>query len=1060
LGEATHHTGGRWIPPRTRTALRLALGCLALAALALGGGYAAKQSGFNFFARAFPIGNLKGIRAGSRVRIRGVVTYYDFSSQSLYLQDRTGALHIGSLERDWHLRPGEAIEVSGDAASDFDQNPGPGSVGLSHMRVRMLGESALPAPVEIPAKNFPPSGLGAERTELHGVVRAASREQGHLILDFGLKVNSNVVKGRLNVSVHIPVRILDGGDLDPKTLVDAEATIKGILEPTPSEGNSQSLAFELLVPGVADVRVDKAAPPHPVLMPSLRALFADTSQVSAGHQVQLQGKVAMEDLAHQTLVIADDSGAVSLHTDETTPVKPGDTVEVLGFPSANLHTIFLRNATFRLIEPEESAAGRSRTEQRNPEPQESLPVLTTVERVRELSPAQANLRYPVRLRGVVTYYNAAWHHIFMQDSTSGIFVDSVGQPYDLHVGQMIQVNGITSPGDYAPIVVQPRIQSLGEGHMPSPDRPSVAEAMSGILDGRWVELEGIVHPMRGGQGDGYVSFDLYTDLGPVLVHTSLLLRDIHPEVLTDAKVCARGVMGAIFNQDRQLTGLVLFLPGVDDLAVLQPAPGDPFSVPVRPIDELLQYSPKGSSNHRVRVEGVVSMNPIGDELHIEDSTGGLLVQTDDDSLEMGDLVDAVGYALPGEYSPILREAIIRKIGRGALPAAPGISPQDALSGKFNNQLVAIEGRLLSHVANSKNQEVLVLQNGNIAFNAQLDGGKYAPKLDGLRDGSTVQVTGICAVQTDPSKVEFNDTRVPQSFHLLLRSPDDIQVLRGASWWTPDRGLWAVAVLVLIIAVAVIWVVALRIQVRARTDELVRAEKLAALGQLAAGVAHELNNPLTGILGYIQILLDDSRTNVHREKLGKVQREARRMKRIIENLINFAHPAVSGGQPSDIETIVERALVLCEHNLKSRDIKVHINFASRLPLLDLDETQFTEVFLNLFNNSADALEEVSDRRISVEGSLEGDDLEVRFSDTGPGFADASRAFDPFYTTKSVGKGAGLGLSTCYGIVTEHGGKIQAQNLKPCGAEVTIKFPAAKTTYPNEKEQFPDVAAVSR
>jgi len=1057
MWEATQNSRQTGIGARRRITLRLALGCLSLLALAVCLGYAAKQGRFDFFARVSPIGNLRWIRAGSRVHIRGVVTYYDSDSHSLYVQDGSGAIHIGSLTGDWNLHPGQQIDISGEAEENFSDNPGPRSVALSHMQVNVLAESLLPAPIRVAAKNFPPPGLGTERIELRGVVRAAAMEKGRLVLDFALKENGSTVQNRFNINVHIPVVILDGGNLAPSSLVDAELVLQGVLVPTSPDGVSTSLGFQFLVPDSASVRVDEPPPLHPALVSSIRALLVDPTLVSSGHRLRLRGTVTTQDLADHNLVVADDTCALPVHTTDTTPVKLGDSVELQGFPVIYVHTLFLQYATFRLIEPNRGGANLSKARPQDQKQQQALPVLTTVQRVRGLSAAQANLRYPIHLRGVVTYYNTQWRHFFFQDSTAGIFVDSAGQPDGLHAGQEVELNGITDSGDYAPIIVQPRVASLGKGHLPTPRRPSVAEVISGDEDGQWIEVDGIVHPIKSDH-QGHAWFDLYTDLGPMRVDTTLPLGDIHADNMADAKVRVRGVMGVIFNEHRQLTGPRIFLPSMDFLTILQPAPADPFSVPAHPINHLLQYSPKGGFNHRVRVEGVVSMNPTGDELYIEDGTGGLLVQEDDNSLQVGDRVEAVGYAMPGEYSPVLGDAIVRRINRGALHSVPLITPHDALTGDFNNQLVAIEGRLLSHVGSSKDQ-VLVMQNSNFVFDAHLETSKYLPELDDLPDGSTIRVTGICAVQIDPSIVEFNGTHIPQSFQVLLRSPDDIHVLQNAPWWTLERALGAVTVLLLLVAAAVIWVVVLRIKVRTRTAELVRAEKLAALGQLAAGAAHELNNPLTGIMGYIQILLDDTRTDAHREKLGKIEREARRMRRIIENLINFARPAVSGRQPSDIETLVRRALILCEHNLKNRDINVSINFAAGVPRLDLDENQLTQVFLDLFNNSADALEEVSDRKISVEGHLEGDRLEVSFSDTGPGFPDVSRVFDPFYTTKPAGKGAGLGLSICYGIVTEHGGRIEAHNLKPNGAEVTITLPVGKTTYLKEKDRAPAVPSLS-
>jgi signal transduction histidine kinase len=1049
LGKAVHNSrptgiGGR----RRRIALRLTLGCVTLLALALCWRTAAKQGRLDFFSGVCPIENLRGIRAGSRVRLRGVVTYYDFGSASLYLQDRTGAIHIGSLERDWRLHAGELIEVQGETTADFDEKIGPDSTDISHAQVWRLGESDLPTPLRISAGNLPPTGRSSERVEVHGIVRAASREDGGLTLDFSPKDEHRLPDELLAQSIRLPLIVKDGGSAAPDALVDADIVVRGVFAETPPSGNGGANTLRLLAMTLADVQVERPPPQHPIEAPSLHALFTDYPLINAGHRLEVRGQVVSQDLDEHIVVIADEAGALPIETNETTAVKPGEMLEVQGFPANNSTTTVLEDATFRRV----SAAPNSHVPI-------NLPILTTVRQVHVLTPEQAALGYPIRIQGMVTYYDPHWRHFFMQDSTAGIYSEARDQG-NLRAGQRVRIEGTSAPGGYAPVIVQPHIQILGLGPLPKPQKPSAMDAISGEKDAQWGEMEGIVHPMHTDEA-GNVSFQLYTGLGLVAVHTSFFPSEGHLERMIDARVRARGVIGTRFNPNRQIVGLALFIGSPGDLTVLEPGAADPFSAEVRPISQLLQFSPKGEPGHRQRVRGVVTMHRPGSDFYLEDATGALQIQTDDVSAKTGDLVDAVGYAEPGEYSAVLQDAAIRRIGSGISLSAPPITPEEALTGKFSNQLVAIEARVLSHVAKSAERR-LILQAGNFTFDAELGaGGKGGPELDALRDGSVVRLTGICSVQVDRSKQYLSNYGAPNlsSFHILLRTPDDIQVLRNASWWTLDRALGAVAALLLTVATGVIWVVVLRRKVRSQTADLVRAEKLAALGRLAAGVAHELNNPLTGIFGYIQILQDDDRTGAHREKLNKMAREARRMSGIIENLINFTKPRGSGRQSSDIETVVRRALMLCEYNLKSCNINVHVLFDSGLPRLDLDENQLTQVFLDLFNNSADALEEVSDRRISVEGHLEGDQLTIRFSDTGPGFSDVNRVFDPFYTTKPAGKGTGLGLSICQGIVTEHGGTIEAHNVKPHGAEVTITFRAGKTTHLNGKKRFPPVPSLA-
>ncbi|HKF20559.1 MAG TPA: ATP-binding protein [Candidatus Angelobacter sp.] len=227
-------------------------------------------------------------------------------------------------------------------------------------------------------------------------------------------------------------------------------------------------------------------------------------------------------------------------------------------------------------------------------------------------------------------------------------------------------------------------------------------------------------------------------------------------------------------------------------------------------------------------------------------------------------------------------------------------------------------------------------------------------------------------------------------------------------------------------------------------QLVRSEKLAAIGQLVAGVAHELNNPLTSIVGYSELLTDEVGPGTAREKLDKMIREAQRMRRIIENLLRFARQNSLEKKSTSLKPLLQEVLALGEYHLRENNVEVKVNVAPNLPQVALDEDQFKQILLNLLNNSVDAMENVRRKRIRIEAFLQEDRVVVRFDDNGPGFTDTSRAFDPFFTTKPVGKGTGLGLSICYGIVKEHGGEILATNLEPNGARIVLELPVQNGT----------------
>jgi two-component system, NtrC family, sensor kinase len=222
-------------------------------------------------------------------------------------------------------------------------------------------------------------------------------------------------------------------------------------------------------------------------------------------------------------------------------------------------------------------------------------------------------------------------------------------------------------------------------------------------------------------------------------------------------------------------------------------------------------------------------------------------------------------------------------------------------------------------------------------------------------------------------------------------------------------------------------------------QLVRSEKLAAIGQLVAGVAHELNNPLASIVGYSELMTDEIKEGPPRQKLDKMIREAQRMRRIIENLLRFARQNNLEKKSTHLESLLQDVLALREYHIRNHEVELKVQVEPDLPLVAVDEDQFKQILLNLLNNSMDALEGQRDKKIQIRALRSGDRVTLHFDDNGPGFRDPNRVFDPFYTTKPVGKGTGLGLSICYGIVKEHGGEIQATNLERGGARVILELP---------------------
>lgn len=229
--------------------------------------------------------------------------------------------------------------------------------------------------------------------------------------------------------------------------------------------------------------------------------------------------------------------------------------------------------------------------------------------------------------------------------------------------------------------------------------------------------------------------------------------------------------------------------------------------------------------------------------------------------------------------------------------------------------------------------------------------------------------------------------------------------------------------------------------RRTQEQLLQSEKMSAMGQLVSGVAHELNNPLTAILGYAQLLEAEPLLDRARDFNSKLYRQAQRTHRLVQNLLSFARQRKPVKQHVDVQRVLEDTLALRDYDLKLNNIKITRTYSEVGPVFG-DPHQLEQVFLNVINNAADAmLETAKSGSISVTLYGAGDNAIVEFHDSGAGIKEVSKIFDPFYTTKKVGKGTGLGLSICYGIVKEHGGDILAFNHPKGGAVFRVKLPFA-------------------
>jgi PAS domain S-box-containing protein len=445
-----------------------------------------------------------------------------------------------------------------------------------------------------------------------------------------------------------------------------------------------------------------------------------------------------------------------------------------------------------------------------------LPELQTAEQVRRLTPEQAARHYPVRLRGVLTFFDQVQFYRFFQDDTAGVYLfpsDALTNAA-LATGELVEIEGQTSPGEYAPTVTPQQTKILGAGTFPPAKPVSYEDLASGGEDSQFVEIHGLVRAVSFDAQTKYYSIEIATGGGRLTaLATQLPVR--REEDLEESTVKIRGVCVSRFNLQRQLFDLRLLVPRPTDMVIETPAPSHPFDAPTRPIAQLLQFTPRGAYGYRVKVSGTVIYRR-DDALYIEDKTEGLYVETrQTNSLLPGDQVEVSGFPAKGEYIPMLQDAIFRKTGSGPLLAPDPVTADEALKGTHDCRLVRIEATVLDRTRYSREQ-FLVLQSGGFIFSAYLERKNVGVNFVYLQNGCKVAVTGVCLIERGNDWHVGPDWRA-KSFRILLRSAGDIFVLQGPPWWNLQKLLWMVGILCVVVLVVLMWVGVLRRRVQKQTQ---------------------------------------------------------------------------------------------------------------------------------------------------------------------------------------------------------------------------------------------------
>ena len=485
----------------------------------------------------------------------------------------------------------------------------------------------------------------------------------------------------------------------------------------------------------------------------------------------------------------------------------------------------------------------ARVQAQLPPAAKALPTLVHVDQIRLLSPEQASLGYPVLVRGVITM-DAPEPDFFVQDATAGVYVEGSASPKFPHLfSQLVEIEGVTGPGKFAPVIREIKLRVLGKGVLPRPQFFPFSELANGQQDSQWTQVRGIVRSAaidRGSWREPALAMRVASEGGEFKVRVPIT-HDQDFSSWVDSDVLIEGVCGSLYNANRQLTGILFYVPRLNFLKIEAPATDASLS-------DLLRFSPGPGIRHRVRVRGIVGYQQVGHALFLQSQGKGLRVLTQQDTpLEIGDLVEVRGFPIMGESAPILEDAFFNRLDHDKAPEPVALDLNQPWE-QFDGVVVTTNAKLVDRQPQADGLRLL-LQHGEIYFDAALSGGTPADRMLSIPLNSEVQITGICLVRSGGL------WQTPQSFRMLLRVPDDVVVTRTPSWWNLTHTLWVLGITGSILLSVVVWVVVLGR--RLREQMALFRQKLRSSGVLGERnrIARELHDTLEQELAGITMQLD-------------------------------------------------------------------------------------------------------------------------------------------------------------------------------------------------------------
>ncbi len=502
--------------------------------------------------------------------------------------------------------------------------------------------------------------------------------------------------------------------------------------------------------------------------------------------------------------------------------------------------------------------------------------------VRSLPVAKLATNPPVRIRGVVTLRDEGT--VVIQDDTAGIYVNfpfardrgvrtDAGTPDAVQVGVEVEIEGLIDPGGFSPPVMPREVRVLGPKPLPQPRQTDAARFFSGADDSLLIEVTGVVHDVVDAGSDWWLNLE--SAGRPFVAVVKKSATPDNPQQLVDAEVRLTGVPLSIFNTRGEFLQPKLWVGRPEWFTVVSPPPHPPFECPEVAISSLARFRPEPFRGHRIRTKGVVIHTAPGQAVHLQDGAGGVRVASRSvERFEPGDCVEVAGFIDRRGRVAGLTDAIFRKTDSGPPPNPTAITPDEVVAintksassgvmaspGDYEGCLIRFPARLLEARV-SHDSGLLLLSAGKTSVVAVADLADFTA-VRRLMPGSELEVTGIVATEwkVDPTKWPAT---ILDRMTLLIRSPDDVRLLRTPSWWTPQRLGILLAGVAAALAGALAWLWLLRRQVKTQSTLLaaeMRSRRDAAVEFNATlternRLAANLHDTLLQTLGGIGFQLD-------------------------------------------------------------------------------------------------------------------------------------------------------------------------------------------------------------